>query len=67
MSDQTDALLAELLATQKRLLALEEEVLANQKIGVERQRRALIWFIPLLFLILLSPYLPWLIARFLTR
>ena len=67
MSDHTDLLLADILATQKRLLEIEEELLANSRVVVARQRRALLWGLPFIVLILLSPYIPWLLGRLLNR
>jgi hypothetical protein len=63
MTDQTDIILAEILTTQKRLLQIDEELLANSRLVVARQRSALVWALPFILLILLSPYLPWLINR----
>jgi len=67
MNDQTDKLLSDLLATQKRILEIEEELLANSRLTVQRQRRAFVWFVPIFLLILLSPYIPWAIARIFDR
>ncbi len=63
MVTQTDDILAELLATQKRLLEIEEELLANSRTAVKRQRSAMVWFVPIILLVLFSPYIPWLIGR----
>jgi len=63
MSDQTEVLLAELLATQKRLLTIDEELLANSRMAVKRQQRAFRMFPAVIVLILLYPYIPWLIRR----
>ena len=67
MTDQSELLLADLLATQKRLLEIEEELLNNSRLVIKRQRRALVWFGPVILLILLSPYIPWLIGWLLNR
>ena len=67
MTDRSEVLLADLLATQKRLLEIEEELLRNSRMVVERQRRALLWFAPVILLILMSPYIPWLISRIFSR
>ena len=67
MIEQTERLLADLLATQKRVLEIEEELLANSRLVVARQRRALVWFAPLILVILFSPYIPWLIGRLFNR
>ena len=67
MSDRSELLLADLLATQKRLLEIEEELLSNSRLVLRRQRRALAWFAPVILLVLLSPYIPWFVSRFFSR
>jgi len=67
MSDQTDVLLADLLATQKRVLAIEEELLANSRLVIRRQQRAFRFFPVVIVLILLYPYIPWMIRVLFSR
>lgn len=67
MSDQSDRLLADILATQKRILEIEEQLLANSNLAVARQRHAVVWFVPFIVLVVLLPYLPWLIRTLFGR
>lgn len=67
MSDQTGVLLADLLATQKRVLAVQEELLVNSRLAIKRQQRALRWFPLFIVLLLLYPYIPWLIRVLFSR
>jgi len=70
MSAQTDALLAELLDVQRRILAAQEKVVATQLEMIERHRRLVRRSVPLFavfLLVAIGPYLWNLAAYYLSR
>jgi type VI protein secretion system component VasF len=70
MSERTDALLAELLDVQRRMLAAQEQAIANQREMMDRQRSVIRRTLPLFLVILLvaiGPYIWSVVAYLLNR
>jgi hypothetical protein len=70
MTERTDALLAELLEVQRRILAAQEQTVANQREMMSRQRAIIRGTLPMFLLVLLvaiGPYLWNLVAYLVNR
>jgi hypothetical protein len=70
MTDRAEALLAELVDVQRRTVAIQESIVANQREMMDRQRqvaRRLLPAIALMMLVAIGPYLWRLIASLTAR
>lgn len=70
MTERTDSLLADLLDVQRRVLAAQEQTVANQREMMDRQRAMIRRTLPLfvlLVLVAIGPYLWNLVAYLVNR